>query len=340
MSSAKSPWNRTRGISAARLHEKKNLSDADWLAARRSGIGGSDIAAIAGVNPFSTNVDVYLDKTGQSEIPENEKMKWGKILEGPVAAEYATQNKDISVENVFAILQSPDAPFALCNLDRISINHTKSANKDSKFAKCKGNGVLEVKTTSWAQSWADAIPDYHFCQLQWYLGITGLSWGEFAVLISGNDYLESGIVDFQPDVFQNLLKIADRFWQNHVLKKTPPLPNRKPQTEAAHKLLFPNVDETTCALPDSLNPLIQKKIELSGYLKTCQSQIAEINNNILFRLGTHKFGTTSEYKVTMVRKSQRYFQEKKFKEAHPDLHHEFSDPKDIRYPLFKLLKKE
>ena len=32
----------------------KNMSREQWLEARKSGIGGSDIAAIMGVSPYST----------------------------------------------------------------------------------------------------------------------------------------------------------------------------------------------------------------------------------------------------------------------------------------------
>ena len=44
------------------------MSDRDqWLAERRTGIGGSDAGAILGVNKYRTALDVYLDKTGQAE---------------------------------------------------------------------------------------------------------------------------------------------------------------------------------------------------------------------------------------------------------------------------------
>ena len=53
---------------------------AAWLAERRSGIGGSDIAAILGLSPWKTAVDVWLDKTGQREddtVGDAEAVRWG-----------------------------------------------------------------------------------------------------------------------------------------------------------------------------------------------------------------------------------------------------------------------
>jgi len=40
------------------------MSDrTEWLKKRKLGIGGSDISAVSGVNPWKTAWDVYMDKT-------------------------------------------------------------------------------------------------------------------------------------------------------------------------------------------------------------------------------------------------------------------------------------
>ena len=38
------------------------LDRADWLAVRRQGIGGSDVGAILGLDPWKGPLDVYVDK--------------------------------------------------------------------------------------------------------------------------------------------------------------------------------------------------------------------------------------------------------------------------------------
>ena len=40
-----------------------DLNREKWLHLRQSGIGGSDAGAICGVNPFSSPMKVYRDKT-------------------------------------------------------------------------------------------------------------------------------------------------------------------------------------------------------------------------------------------------------------------------------------
>ena len=60
---------------------------AEHLAARKRGIGGSDAPAVLGVSPWRTPLDVYLDKTDQSDpVETTEAMEWGSRLEDQIAA--------------------------------------------------------------------------------------------------------------------------------------------------------------------------------------------------------------------------------------------------------------
>ena len=50
----------------------KNLSHADWLRYRTMGIGGSDVSVIAGINPYKSAYQLWLEKTGQTEPAESD----------------------------------------------------------------------------------------------------------------------------------------------------------------------------------------------------------------------------------------------------------------------------
>ena len=58
--------------------------DAEWLRCRRMGVGGSDVAAIMGLSPWRSPIEVWADKTGRAE-PEDMSGKpwieWGNLLE-------------------------------------------------------------------------------------------------------------------------------------------------------------------------------------------------------------------------------------------------------------------
>lgn len=42
------------------------LDNHEWLALRKTGIGGSDAGAVCGLNPFSSPMKLFYDKTSDN----------------------------------------------------------------------------------------------------------------------------------------------------------------------------------------------------------------------------------------------------------------------------------
>lgn len=83
---------------ALKLVKTQELSRDDWLAVRRTGIGGSDAAAAIGLNPYMSALELWLDKTGRADgLPRPDPddttspTYWGTLLEPIVAASYRKQ---------------------------------------------------------------------------------------------------------------------------------------------------------------------------------------------------------------------------------------------------------
>ena len=67
----------------------KGMTREEWLTLRKTGIGGSDAGAICGLNPYSSPMKVYQDKTqGETEEADNESMRQGRDLEDYVARRF------------------------------------------------------------------------------------------------------------------------------------------------------------------------------------------------------------------------------------------------------------
>ena len=63
---------------------KTMKSREDWLKARKGFIGGSDAAAVVGLNPYKDNVTLWLEKTGQTvaeDISDKPYVKYGTQAE-------------------------------------------------------------------------------------------------------------------------------------------------------------------------------------------------------------------------------------------------------------------
>ena len=58
-------------------------SREQWLKERSTGITGTGAAAIMGASPYMTNVDYWLEKTGQAQpaVVDNEFVKYGSSAE-------------------------------------------------------------------------------------------------------------------------------------------------------------------------------------------------------------------------------------------------------------------
>lgn len=184
-----------------------------WLKARRDGVGGSDVAALLGTSPWSTPMQVWLEKTGRTGgEQESERMRWGQLLEATVAAEWASR-ESCKVRRLGTIAD-PHRPWRMASLDRaVIVPGTLDAA-----------ALLEVKTTSErsASEMPDAeLVDRYRVQANWYLGITGLDVAHLAVLVGGQE-LRTPLLRFDPDLWEESVQAADAFWRNHVLADAPP----------------------------------------------------------------------------------------------------------------------
>jgi len=182
------------------------------LELRKKGIGGSEVAAILGLDDFSSPYKVWLDKTGkQSSSVDNKYTKAGLILESAVADyfEQQTQYRIIKASAKQQTVTHPDYSFAIGTPDR----RYMATNKI-------GKGILECKTTQYAY---DDIPEKWFIQLQWYLGVVGSVYGSVAWLEHGLDFKYKEY-EFDRDFFDYLLENVSRFWTENVQKNVPPEP--------------------------------------------------------------------------------------------------------------------
>jgi putative phage-type endonuclease len=85
----------TRSNTAIRLVSTKDINRQQWLDVRKQGLGSSDAAAAVGLNPYQSQLELWLIKTGRdADLPkpdtddESSPMYWGNILEPIVASHY------------------------------------------------------------------------------------------------------------------------------------------------------------------------------------------------------------------------------------------------------------
>lgn len=192
------------------------LARDEWLAYRLRGIGGSDAAAVAGLDNFRTAMHVYEEKRGtlpESELFDgNEKADWGHKLEPIIAAEFqAKSGLEVLPANI--LLRHPDVPFMLANVDRFVDDPTSP----------EGTALLEIKTTAEhnGDEWDDGPPYRAAIQANHYLAVTGLSRAYVAVLIGGQEFKYHPI-DRDEELISALVSIEEDFWDRVQTGRPPP----------------------------------------------------------------------------------------------------------------------
>jgi len=222
-------------------------SRADWLAARRHGITATKIAAVAGVHPWLSAIEVYDDMVGiAADVEENTAMRAGTWLEPFICREWAADTgRAIARAGLFA---HPVLPWMMATPDRLVLK----PGRTSWFGKWANvDSLLEAKTAlGWgALAWSDEVPTHVQMQVQWQLAVTGLD-RAWVVALAGPQ-IKPFAVERDDELIADLTDIGEAFLAD-VKRKVPPTPDgtertarylarRSPATPGATTVLDPDV---------------------------------------------------------------------------------------------------
>ena len=237
-----------KGRPALRLVDTKSLPREDWLEVRKQGIGSSDAAAAVGLNPYKSQLELWLEKTGRDDnLPkadphdEESPMYWGNILEPIVAAHY-TKRTGNRVRRINAVLQHPDPalPWMLANIDR-------------EVTGAPGVQILECKTTgiNGARLWKEGVPEYVQLQVHHQLAVTGKQAADVAVLLGGQ-HLEIHRIERNDGLIARLIELERQFW-HYVETDTPPPADGSDSADTALRCLYPEDKGQTLDFRDHRN---------------------------------------------------------------------------------------
>lgn len=304
----------------------------DWLKGRQTGIGGSEIAAIVGLSQYRTPMQVWESKVNPVQDEEtSQPAYWGTVLEDVVAKEYAlrTGNK---VQRLTKQMRHPDFEFAIANIDRAIINPDISGNVRWKDGKLTTDRILECKTANgfmakqWGEAGTDSVPDAYLIQCQWYMGVTGASACDLAVLIGGQDFRIYTILR-DDDLINDLLIQGAAFWEL-VQSRTEPDPVNYP--EAVKK--WANSDPSLSVQADeSLIDAIDDLQTVKAKIKDLEAQEDAIKARVLLTLKSAEMLMYQGIKVATCKTQTRTsFDAKTFEKDHPDLYAQYKKTSSTR----------
>lgn len=304
----------------------------DWLKGRQTGIGGSEIAAIVGLNQYKTPMQIWESKVNPVQDEEtSQPAYWGTVLEDVVAKEYAlrTGNK---VQRLTKQMRHPDFDFAIANIDRAVVNPDISGNVRWKDGKLTTDRILECKTANgfmakqWGEAGTDSVPDAYLIQCQWYLGITGASVCDLAVLIGGQDFRIYTIAR-DDELINDLLQQGAVFWEL-VQNKIEPDPVNYPEAVKKWAISDPSL---SVQADDLLVDDLEQIQSIKAQVKELEAQEDEIKARVLMSLENAETLLYQGIKVATCKTQTRTsFDAKTFEKDHPELYAQYKKTSSTR----------
>jgi putative phage-type endonuclease len=271
----------TRPRPALRLVKTQDLDRDQWLQVRKGGIGSSDAAAAVGLNPYQSQLELWLEKTGRAPVAppgdggadDLSPMYWGSLLEPIVAAHY-TRRTGHKVRRINAVLQHPEHPWMLANIDREVLGAP-----DVQLLECKTAGIQG------AWLWRDGVPEYVQLQVQHQLAVTGKQAADVAVLLGGQE-LQIFRIERDEELIVQLITLEREFW-GYVERDQEPPADGSESADRALRVLYPRDSGATLNFQDDLvmGAVFSDLLAVREVLATNTALEAQLKQTIQQRMG-------------------------------------------------------
>ncbi|NJD27419.1 MAG: hypothetical protein FIA92_03890 [Chloroflexi bacterium] len=259
---------------------------AEWLTLRRSGLGATDAAVVAGRSRFASPFDKFGEMLGRT-APKiaTEAMEWGVILERPVGLKWAADTGRTVRHNGFTYWLE----------DGIFSHYDFDVGGEA--------AILEVKTASaygqreWGEQDTDQVPTEYLLQAQHEIMCRpGIERCYIAVLIGGQK-LQRYVVERDDELIGHLLTIE----RNFLARTRAGIPPEIDGSEAATEYLrsvHPKDDGTQIDLSPDVENAAREYLALKAQEKELAEKIALQGNLLRERLAAASSAIGREVKVT------------------------------------------
>ena len=240
---------------------------ADVTKNRNKFIGGSDVAAILGLNRYKTAYEVWEEKKHNIKTFEgNQATEWGKKLEPVIIAHFEYLN-NVKVFDNNARYISKEFDFIGCHPDGIcTINNE--------------NVLIEVKTVSTDayKFWGNSLPMEYYCQVQHNLYVLGLKKAKFIYLVLDSRFYSEIDVNFDADYVAEQNKYLVEWWNEYIVGEKTPIKTVTDYEKENPEIQMVEADEETAQKHTEL-------IELKAKIKELEAQKEVIEDFLKLKIG-------------------------------------------------------
>jgi putative phage-type endonuclease len=282
----------------------KTANHEEWKELRSHYIGGSDAAAVVGLNSYASPYSLWAEKTGKVPgFAGNLATEVGTFLEEFVAQKFA-QETGKKVRKCNQSFLNSLYPFAIANIDREIIG-------EDAGLEIKTTDTLNLKKFSGGE-----YPANYYVQCVHYMAITGKKRWYLAVLIGNKEFKWFTIERDEAEIAALMTAEAD-FWEL-VKTDTPPAVDGTAATTEALKTIYADNDDSICDLT-AFSVNLRQYIELKKQIKELETMADEAANKIKEFMGSSGGGECDGFKVSWKSQTRRTFDSKRFAKENPDI---------------------
>lgn len=289
---------------------------------RRRGIGGSDVAALCGLNKYKTAYQLYLEKRGElaPDYSDNERMRFGRRLEKPIADEFAFRSGR-KIWRQRRTIRHREHKFLLANIDRWQ-------ERDGITGVYEGKNANERQRKIWLDG---GVPEGYYLQLQHYLMVTDCPFGTFGVLFGGNEF-HAFDVERDEETIGNMLAVELDFWRR-VQEGDPPDfafgEAGAALVKRMHAKAIPAKDHLFEG-PEAEGK-IRRLLQLREVIKDREVQLEDLETWIKFQMGDAEFGLfPGLVKFSWKNGTRKSVDMDRLKREHPELIPQYQQEKETR----------
>lgn len=282
----------------------------EWLKLRRSYIGGSDAAAVVGLNPYVSPYSLWCEKKGITpDFAGNLATDVGEYLEEFIAKRFEQETGKKVRRNNFCIFND-QYPWAMADIDRELVG-------EDAGLECKSTSALNMR-----QYKSGAYPAKFYVQCVHYLAVTGKLRWYLAVLIGNSDFKVFTIdrADVQEDI--DALMEQEKAFKAVMDGDTPPEMDGTDATEKAVKAQTEaeqDIDMETVADVSDRESLLDRYFELKAAQQAAQQEMDAVKQQLMQDMTHYAYARTPRYKLSYKPQERRTFDWKKLQKNHAAL---------------------
>lgn len=290
-------------------------------------LGGSDAAAVMGLSPWASPVELWMEKTGRTvreiDAAKARVFARGKKLE-PIVLDMVIdklreQGNEVEIIATNERYRDPEHLFLSCEIDFELMLNGEHINGDCKTV----HGFARKK---WGEEETEEVPVEYAAQFMHGLGITGRKKCLVAALI-GLDDVAIYWVNRDDETIAAVREKCVRFWNDHVLADVPPDPIDFDDT----KLLYPDDNGQSVEATEEIAAAVSELSFVKNQIKVFKEREEDLAFRISEYIAPHAILNHEGKQIASWKGQQTTRLDGKALEAeHPDIAARFKNTSTIR----------